>query len=95
MQIIYCEYTDTFCGEANHSWVRRAQIWVPELTHYGYSGSSDGTYKKACKSQLRQIMHKGKAALGLTNVRGSTDAQGDVITFRPYRSCTVAFFTFH
>jgi hypothetical protein len=25
-----CEYTDTFGGEANYSWVRRAEIAVPE-----------------------------------------------------------------
>lgn len=26
---LYCEYTDTFGGEANYSWVRRAEIEVP------------------------------------------------------------------
>ena len=39
------EYTDTFAGEANYSWVRRAVVEMPELTHYGYDGSSG--YAKA------------------------------------------------
>lgn len=28
----YVEWTDTFAGEANYSWVRRTDISVPELT---------------------------------------------------------------
>ena len=38
MQFSY-EYTDTFSGEANYSWVKRGTVSVPELTHYGYDGS--------------------------------------------------------
>lgn len=40
------ELTDTFGGEANYSWVRRASVTVPELTHYGYTGSADGSYSR-------------------------------------------------
>ena len=25
-----CELTDTFCGEANYSWVRRAELELPD-----------------------------------------------------------------
>lgn len=88
------EYTDTFGGEANYSWVSRAVVRVPELKHYGYTGSTDGSFARAYKAQRRQIMRKAKAAVGLTGVRGRTDDHGDGIDFRPYRSCTVLFVTF-
>lgn len=32
------EYTDTFAGEANYGWVKRGEVTMPELTHYGYDG---------------------------------------------------------
>lgn len=90
------EYTDTFSGEANYCWVKRAVVAVPELTHYGYTGSTDGSYSKANKAQQTQLMRKAKAAVGLTGVRGRTTelgADGD-IEFRPWRMCTVMFVTF-
>ncbi len=88
------EYTDTFGGEANYSWVRRATITVPELTHYGYTGSADGSYRKANKTAQRELMRKAKSAVGLTNVRGRTYNAMEGYEFRPYRSCTVLFVTF-
>jgi hypothetical protein len=88
------EYTDTFAGEANYCWVQRAVIHVPELTHYGYSGGSDGTYYRANKIAQREMMKLAKAAMGLTGVRGRTYHHGDMSEFRPYRSCTVMFITF-
>lgn len=87
------EYTDTFGGEANYSWVKRAVIAMPELTHYGYDGSSN--YSKANKVFNRELMKKAKAAMGLTGVRGETYEMGDTLEFRPYKSCTVMFVTFH
>lgn len=86
------EYTDTFGGEANYSWVRRAQVTVPELTHYGYDGGTN--YAKANKIAQRELMKRAKAEMGLTNVRGTRHDYGDTIEFRPYRSCTVMFVTF-
>lgn len=41
------EYTDTFSGEANYTWVKRAAVTMPELTHYGYTGSTDAALAKA------------------------------------------------
>lgn len=67
------EYTDTFGGEANYSWVRRAKVTMPELTHYGYDGGT--TYCKANRTFERELMRKAKAAVGLTNVRGSRASQ--------------------
>jgi hypothetical protein len=85
------EYTDTFGGEANFSWVRRAVVNMPELNHYGYSGSTDGSYAKANKAFTRELMCRAKAAVGLTGVRGVTSDVGETLEFRPYRSCTVMF----
>ena len=83
------EYTDTFSGEANYSWVRRATVTMPELTHYGYDGGTN--YVKANKAFERELMRKAKAAVGLTGVRGKRDDCGGDYVFRPYGSCTVLF----
>jgi hypothetical protein len=85
------EYTDTFGGEANYSWVRRAKVTMPELTHYGYDGSSN--YSKANRVYERELMKRAKAEMGLTGVRGVRTDFGDSIEFRPYGSCTVMFIT--
>lgn len=87
-----CEYTDTFGGEANYCWVRRAAIDMPELTHYGYDGSTN--YAKANRTYQRELAKKAKAALGLTGARGVSYWHGDTWEFRPYRSATVVFATF-
>lgn len=70
------EYTDTFGGEANYSWVTRATIEVPQ------------------NASRALVMRHAKAAIGLTGARGRVDHHGDMIEFRPYRSCTVMFITF-
>jgi hypothetical protein len=88
------EYTDTFGGDANYSWVRRATVTVPELTHYGYTGSTDGSYGRANRIANRELMKLAKARMGLTNVRGRTTVYGDTLEFRPYGMCTVMFVTF-
>lgn len=86
------EYTDTFGGEANYSWVRRATVTRPELTHYGYDGGSG--YARANRIANRELMKAAKEAMGLTGVRGVTQHHGDSSEFRPYRSCTVLFVTY-
>lgn len=86
------EYTDTFGGEANYSWVRRATVTMPELTHYGYDGGTN--YVKANRIYNRELMRKAKAAMGLTGERGVTEHSGDMSEFRPYRSCTVMFISY-
>jgi hypothetical protein len=86
MQYI-AEYTDTFGGEANYSWVRRETITMPELTHYGYDGGTN--YCKANKTYTRELMKKAKASVGLTNVRGKVIDTDEEIYFYPYRSNTV------
>ena len=91
MQKYKYEYTDTFAGEANYCWVRRGVVSVAELTHYGYTGSADGSYHKANKAQMREVMRKTKAALGLSGVRGTREEWGETIVFRPYGMATVLF----
>ena len=85
------ELTDTFGGEANYSWVRRAKVSVPKLTHYGYIGSTDGSYRRADKARRRELMRRAKAAIGMTGVRGVTTSYGDGYEFRPYGACVVMF----
>ena len=84
MTTLNVEYTDTFGGEANYSWVRRARICVPEW-------NGDGQRESA--GYQRMVMRRAKAAMGLTGVRGTRAFYGDVLDFRPYRSCTVMFVT--
>lgn len=86
------EYTDTFAGEANYCWVKRASVSMPELTHYGYDGATN--YVRANRTYQRELMRKAKAAIGLTGARGTVQNYGDMIEFRPYRSCTVMFITY-
>ena len=85
------ELTDTFGGEANYCWVRRASVTMPELTHYGYDGSQG--YAKANRVFNRELMRKAKAEMGLTGARGVTSHYGDSIEFRPYGACVVMFIT--
>lgn len=77
------EHTDTFNGEANYSWVKRGQVTMPELTHYGYDGGA-GTYAKANRIAQREVVKAVKAKLGLTGVRCNTDVVGDGYVIRPY-----------
>jgi hypothetical protein len=86
------EYTDTFSGEANYSWVRRARVEMPDLTAYGFDGSRH--YAKANAIFERELMRKAKAKMGLTNMRGSRTSHGDTIEFRPYGSNTVLFINY-
>lgn len=88
------EYTDTFGGEANYCWVKRATVHMPELTHYGYTGSADGSYARANKAYNRELMRRAKAEMGLTGARGHVDHHGDMSEFRPYGSNTVMFITY-
>ena len=83
------EFTDTFAGEANYSWVRRAEIVMPDLTHYGYDGAYG--YAKAAKAYHRELMRKAKAAMGLAGARGKTVEVGEIIEFRPYGMNVVMF----
>lgn len=73
MTNILIEYTDTYGGEANYSWVKRETVAIPDTM-------SDLT-----------LMRLAKRLMGLSGVKGKTYNHGDLIEFRPYRSCTVMF----
>lgn len=78
MGVWKCEYTDTFGGEANYSWVRRAEIEdndVPPLT-------------------TRQVVCRAKRALNIVGLRGRGYWHGDQWEFRPYGCATVAFVSY-
>lgn len=87
------EYTDTFGGEANYSWVKRATVTLrPEEPDSVYTSAATVARKR--RAYNRELMSKAKAAMGLTGLRGRTYHHGDMIEFRPYRHCTVMFVTF-
>lgn len=86
------EYTDTFAGEANYSWVKRATVTMPELTHYGYDGSTN--YSKVNRVFERELLKRAKREMGLTGVRGRVESYSEMLAFRPYRMCTVMFITY-
>lgn len=85
------EFTDTFGGEANYSWVRRATIRVPDWDHFA---DWDGNGRREPRGYRQAVMRLAKASVGLTGVRGVTDAYGDGYEFRPHKSCTVMFVSF-
>lgn len=85
------EYADTFGGEANYSWVKRATITVPEWDKFS---DWDGNGRREPKGYQAYVMREAKKAVGLTGVRGVTTDFGDRYEFRPYGMCTVLFVTF-
>ena len=82
------EYTDTFGGQANYSWVKRATITAPEWTAFK---DWDGNGRIEPKAYRRTVMRLAKAAVGLTGVRGTVTGHGDTIELRPYGMATVMF----
>lgn len=95
MSLVYeYEYTDTFAGEANYSWVKRGSVSVPELTHYGYTGSTDGSYWKADKAAMREVVKRVKAKLGLTGHPCAREQHGDEVTLRPRGMNTILFINY-
>lgn len=82
------ELTDTFGGEANYCWVRRAKIASPEWTMFK---DRDGNGRRGPRAYQRTVMRRAKAAVGMTGVRGRTDSYGDGYEFHPYGMCQVMF----
>lgn len=85
------EWTDTFGGEANYSWVKRATVGVPEWTAFA---DWDGNGRREPKAYQRTVMRRAKAALGLSGLRGVTSTMGDGYEFRPYGMACVLFVTY-
>lgn len=84
------ELTDTFGGQANYSWVRRAKIESPSWDTFK---DWDGNGRREPKAFQRTLMRRAKAAVGLTGMRGETVSYGDSYEFRPYGACVVLFVT--
>ena len=87
MNVYTVTYTDTFGGEPNFSWVRRATVTMPDITYYGYDGMYG--YARANRAYNRELMRRAKAAVGLTGVRGVREKYSDIIEFRPYGCAAV------
>lgn len=82
------EYTDTFGGEANYCWVRRATIESPAWDSFK---DWDGNGRREPRAFQRTVMRRAKAAVGLSGVRGVTHSMGDGYEFRPCGRCAVMF----
>ncbi len=79
MTQINFEYTDTFCGEANYSWVRKGS--------HNFKEGEEVSDTKA----IRYV----KKYLGLTGTCCKKVNMGDSIALYPSGSCTVVFIDFH
>ena len=73
----WVEYTDTFGGEANYSWVQRVVI-------ESKAGESQSGIMRRAKAAIGIT-----GARGRTSAYGGCEGWG----FRPYRSATVLFVT--
>jgi hypothetical protein len=71
------EYTDTFGGQANYSWVERHVI--DEVDNI------DGRLTE------RALIRRAKALVGLNGVRGQSGWFGETYEFRPHNVCVVLF----
>lgn len=92
MHTYQIEVTDTFGGEANYSWVKRSTVTMPELTHYGYDGSTN--YSKANKTFNRELVRKAKAFANWTGIPCVVDNYGDTIQVTPRGSCVTMFIVY-
>lgn len=88
------ELTDTFAGEANYSWVKRATIEMREIEPDNIYTSAATVVKKR-NAYRRELIRKAKAEMGLTGVRGRMHYFGDFYEFRPYKTCIVMFVRFN
>ena len=73
------EYTDTFGGESNYSWVRRGELDVPEKT-------SDLAVVRRVKKELGLT---GSRFARLEKYNGDT-----IALWHPDHACTVLFISF-
>ena len=80
------EYTDTFGGESNYSWVRRYSVTISETY-------PDNDHKRK-DTYYRELVRKAKALAGLTGVKCRREEYGDLIALYPRGSCTVLFINF-
>ena len=80
------EYTDTFGGESNYSWVRRYSVTISE-TYPDNDHKRKNTYD-------RELVRRAKAIAGLTGVKCRRETYGDLIALYPCGSCTVLFINF-
>lgn len=73
------EYTDTFGGEANYCWVKRATLESPFV-----GGISN-------QLATKRLKRAAKEAMGIGGVKGEWFDYGDSFEFRPRKLLTVLF----
>jgi hypothetical protein len=78
------EYTDTFGGEANYSWVRRHLIRLP---------MTDAEGREARARYDRRLRRIAKATMGLTGHPGRWEEIGGDLAFYPRGMCRVMLVT--
>lgn len=78
------EYTDTFAGEANYSWVKRGIIRDREHKRQSYTLDH-------WREVRRRVLKAAKREAGLTGVRCERRDFGDIIAYYPRGMCTVLF----
>ena len=76
---IHYEVTDTFCGEANYSWVKRGKI----ENALGEDFSP------------RAVVRRVKKSIGWSNIHCNVTNYGDDIEIRPVGINQVCFISFH
>lgn len=76
---IHFEVTDTFCGEANYSWVKRGKIEMSRGKDY---------------SDLSAV-RKVKKAIGWNGLKCKTENDCEGITIRPQGLNMVCFISFY
>lgn len=76
---IQYEVTDTFCGEANYSWVSRGVI----------KGKQSELFSNL--AAVRRV----KKEIGWNGIRCKVTDYGDMIELHPYGMLQVCFITFH
>lgn len=76
------EFTDTFGGEANYSWVRRGLIYAPHGPDESFSHEDRQRYEA-------RVCRAARKAAGLTGVRSKRSYYGDCVRYD--QGCTVLF----
>jgi hypothetical protein len=84
--ILYdAEMTDTFGGEANYCWVKRAIVPVKQSTYRMRNVVKERAYREA------RIRREVKKALGISGVAGRWESNGGHRVFHPYGLCRIVF----
>ena len=80
------EYTDTFGGETNYSWVKRKVLTISS------ANDESVVVRKRYDAKIKRL---AKSLIGLAGIRGDWRCDSEVWEFRPRGMCTILFVTWH